>query len=58
MNRAAIWISKEFWQELNKERGKIKAKTGKEPTWEEFLRMLFDTYKKRKEGVDIGEGAN
>jgi len=49
--KTAIWISKKFWEELNKERGKIKARTGREPTWEEFLKMLFDMYKDIKEEV-------
>jgi len=53
MNRAAIWISKELFSELNKERGKIKAKTGREPTWDEFLKKMLEIYRDVKEEVEV-----
>ena len=53
VERTAIWISKKLWEELNKERGKIKAKTGREPTWDEFLKKLLDVYKDVKEEVVV-----
>ena len=49
--RTAIWISKNLRDEMNKIRGKIKAETGKEPTWDEFLKKLLDVYKDVKEEV-------
>lgn len=49
MNRAIIWVSKELHTELNKEKAKIKVETGREPTWEEFVRSMYDAYKKLKE---------
>jgi len=54
MKRGVIWISRKLWEELNKERGRIKAETGREPTWEQFLKTLYDAYKKQKEG-DVNE---
>jgi len=52
--RSAIWVSKEFRDELNKIRGKIMARTGRKPSWEKFLKALLDAYKKLEEG-DVNE---
>lgn len=53
MERGAIWISKDLFNELNKERARIKLETGKEPTWDRFIKTLFDAYKKLKE-MEVG----
>jgi len=48
-----IWISRELFEKLSREKGKIRAETGREPTWDEFLRKMFEIYKELGEEVIV-----
>jgi len=49
--RTAIWISRKLRDEMNRIRGRIMAKTGRKPSWEEFLKKLIEIYKDVEEEV-------